>query len=281
MATHYVYTAFGQVVSGDITLTRYLFTWREYNVDVGLQYNRARWYDAGGRWISEDPLGFAAGDVNTARYVGNGVVLNVDPSGLQRGAERTDALIVYDPDDRIDDPVGAGIAGATQVLESLGSLSPRNRPANGVDFEKFAKAMGHNDRIPSFPLNRQNTLIDLARAQYERNGNRPVTLYIVDHGTARSGQEVDDERLSDYRNRWRELGEHVDEIVLIGCFAGKNHVNCAELSKAIGGTVSANNGRVEYPPDGKVAPPFSDASWQKWRKGRLVNGAVKRSKDRK
>ncbi len=46
--------------------------------------HRARWYDANvGRWISEDPLGFAAGDVNTARYVGNGVVGSLDPSGLQ------------------------------------------------------------------------------------------------------------------------------------------------------------------------------------------------------
>ncbi len=61
----------------------YLLTSREFDADTGLQYNRARWYDSKtGRWISEDPLGFAAGDVNTARYVGNGVVGSVDHSGF-------------------------------------------------------------------------------------------------------------------------------------------------------------------------------------------------------
>ncbi len=83
VATHFVYTAFGDLVSGDTSLTRYLFTSREFDAETELQYDRARWYDgATGRWISEDPLGFAAGDVNTARYVGNGVVEGQDPSGL-------------------------------------------------------------------------------------------------------------------------------------------------------------------------------------------------------
>jgi hypothetical protein len=42
-----------------------------------------RWYDPGtGRWISEDPIGFAAGDANLYRYVGNGGTGARDPSGL-------------------------------------------------------------------------------------------------------------------------------------------------------------------------------------------------------
>ncbi|MFN6107665.1 MAG: RHS repeat domain-containing protein, partial [Planctomycetaceae bacterium] len=46
-------------------------------------FYRARWYDPrAGRFLSEDPLGFAAGDVNLSRYVGNGATLWVDPSGM-------------------------------------------------------------------------------------------------------------------------------------------------------------------------------------------------------
>ncbi len=34
-------------------------------------------------WISEDPIGFAAGDANLYRYVGNGATYAVDPTGLE------------------------------------------------------------------------------------------------------------------------------------------------------------------------------------------------------
>ena len=49
---------------------------------TGLQYNRARYYDpTTGRWTTEDPLGFAAGDTNLYRYVGDNPTNRVDPSG--------------------------------------------------------------------------------------------------------------------------------------------------------------------------------------------------------
>jgi len=32
--------------------------------------------------MSEDPMGFAAGDANVGRYVGNGVVARADPKGM-------------------------------------------------------------------------------------------------------------------------------------------------------------------------------------------------------
>jgi RHS repeat-associated protein len=60
------------------------YTARELDADTGLQYNRARWYDNSvGRWLNEDPIGFAAGDRNLYRYVSNFVTGATDPSGLQ------------------------------------------------------------------------------------------------------------------------------------------------------------------------------------------------------
>src|SRR5262249_48489162 len=62
---------------------RYAWTGREIEVEVGLQFNRARVYDPHiGRWISEDPLGFAAGDSNLYRYVLNSPNYETDPRGL-------------------------------------------------------------------------------------------------------------------------------------------------------------------------------------------------------
>ncbi len=83
IAVHYIYDTYGNVTSGDTSLTRYLFTSREFDTATDLQYNRARWYDAEtGRWLSEDPLGFIAGDANVGRYVGNRSPLLKDPSGM-------------------------------------------------------------------------------------------------------------------------------------------------------------------------------------------------------
>jgi len=80
---HYRYDAFGKLLEGDTSLTRYLYTAREFDVDTGLQYNRNRWYDSNtGRFLSEDPIGFAGDPSNLYRYVGNGPTNGTDPSGL-------------------------------------------------------------------------------------------------------------------------------------------------------------------------------------------------------
>ena len=60
------------------------YTGREPDAATGLIYYRARWFDPQlGRFISEDPIGFAAGDANLSRYVGNSTPNAVDPSGLE------------------------------------------------------------------------------------------------------------------------------------------------------------------------------------------------------
>jgi RHS repeat-associated protein len=59
------------------------FTGRERDDESGLYFYRARYYDpAIGQFVSEDPIGFEAGDANLHRYVGNGPTNSVDPSGL-------------------------------------------------------------------------------------------------------------------------------------------------------------------------------------------------------
>jgi RHS repeat-associated protein len=51
-------------------------------VKAGLYYYRARWYDATtGRFVSNDPIGFAGLDTNLARYVQNSPTSFTDPTG--------------------------------------------------------------------------------------------------------------------------------------------------------------------------------------------------------
>ena len=78
------YDAFGNIVAqlNPLFDNPLLFTSREFDAETGLYYNRARYLDpTTGRWTTQDPLGFAAGDANLYRYVGNRATLATDPSG--------------------------------------------------------------------------------------------------------------------------------------------------------------------------------------------------------
>ena len=81
---HVRYDTFGLIVSHTNSQFQpwFAYTGRAWDLAASLSFHRARWYDPrAGRFLSEDPLGFAAGDVNLSRYVGNGATLWVNPSG--------------------------------------------------------------------------------------------------------------------------------------------------------------------------------------------------------
>src|SRR5262249_41688229 len=80
------YGAYGKVTSeSDATWGgRFKYTGQESEDGLSQQRHHWRWYDLeSGQWTSEDPYGFAAGDYNLKRYVGNGPTNATDPSGLE------------------------------------------------------------------------------------------------------------------------------------------------------------------------------------------------------
>jgi RHS repeat-associated protein len=82
---HIVYDSFGRISSETNPAMASIFAYigRELDRETGLQYDRARYYDPGtGRFISQDPLSFRAGDVNLYRYSSNSPTNEKDPSGL-------------------------------------------------------------------------------------------------------------------------------------------------------------------------------------------------------
>ncbi len=83
--TLYTYDPFGGTsVSGATNGNKFQYTGRE-NDGNGLYYYRARYYSpAIGRFISEDPIGFAGG-INVYAYVGNSPTNWTDPFGLRPG----------------------------------------------------------------------------------------------------------------------------------------------------------------------------------------------------
>jgi RHS repeat-associated protein len=81
---HIRYDSFGKITAQTNANVdfRFGYTGREFDEETGLYYYRARYYDAAtGRFISEDPMGFGAGDSNLYRYVGNSATNYTDPTG--------------------------------------------------------------------------------------------------------------------------------------------------------------------------------------------------------
>jgi RHS repeat-associated protein len=83
LTTQYTYEPFGNTTPLGATSTNsFQYTARE-NDGTGLYYYRARYYSPRlQRFISEDPIRFAGGDINLYAYVGNSPVDSSDPSGL-------------------------------------------------------------------------------------------------------------------------------------------------------------------------------------------------------
>jgi RHS repeat-associated protein len=81
----YVYDPYGNCFSGGSARSSsgepYRFTGRRLDPETGLLYYRARYYwPQGGRFLSTDPVGYAA-DLNLYTYVGNDPTNRTDPTG--------------------------------------------------------------------------------------------------------------------------------------------------------------------------------------------------------
>ncbi|MCP4361914.1 MAG: hypothetical protein GY796_28210, partial [Chloroflexi bacterium] len=69
-------------ISSTVVGNPYLFTGRRYDPESGNYYYRARIYSpALGRFLSTDPMGYAAGDANLYRYTFNNPTNLTDPTG--------------------------------------------------------------------------------------------------------------------------------------------------------------------------------------------------------
>jgi RHS repeat-associated protein len=79
----YAYDSYGTAQESVESLAqRFRYTGREYDALTGLYHYRARAYDPEtARFLQEDPLGFAGGDINLYRYALGNPVKWIDPTG--------------------------------------------------------------------------------------------------------------------------------------------------------------------------------------------------------
>jgi RHS repeat-associated protein len=117
---HVIYDSFGQVTSetnatnGD----RFKFAGMEYDSATGQCYDRARDYgSATGRFVSQDPMGLAAGDADLYRYAANGPTDATDPTGLL-AMDASDALLLG----------AGGLAGTAGAMDLDATLADPAKP---------------------------------------------------------------------------------------------------------------------------------------------------------
>ena len=82
IANTYTYDSYGNLTASTGTLVNsFRYTAREFDTETNLYYYRNRYYDPNvGRFISEDPIGFAS-SINFYPYVHNGPTMYTDPWG--------------------------------------------------------------------------------------------------------------------------------------------------------------------------------------------------------
>jgi RHS repeat-associated protein len=120
------YDAFGNLLEGAAE-EGYAFTGREWDAETGLYYYRARYYDPKiGRFLSEDPIQWQAGDVNFYAYALNNPTNLVDPFGLQSADLKNEYDLIKPPQPVPPDPGGwaDAAAWAAEARNFPGVLDP-------------------------------------------------------------------------------------------------------------------------------------------------------------
>jgi RHS repeat-associated protein len=127
------YDSYGNLVSATGSnpdaAGRFAFAGREWDAEAGLYLNRARYYDPElGRFISEDPLGFDAGEANLYGYARNNPLRYRDPLGTVAAIEYVTQFI-----DKLEAPCNLAIAVKTLYTQLFVALSLADSSAFGPE----------------------------------------------------------------------------------------------------------------------------------------------------
>ncbi|GAB5443823.1 MAG: hypothetical protein Fues2KO_41720 [Fuerstiella sp.] len=248
VVNHLQYSSFGQITSqtSSVNEPRYAFTGRKWDADADLYYYRARWYDPTvGRFISEDPIGFAAGDVNVSRYVANSQTKTGDPTGLDepnpsedivRRLMEKNVLIVFDKDDERN---------ATTAFAYAAQNFPHSAPA--ATWQELVEDVAAH-------VEDHGLLDHLVILDHGLSDPKDPTKVVPTFGDRPDGEEY---RIFD-PGTYAVLAQYMEEdalLVLASCNIGRNATYCKKVASAIDRTVLAPSSTVLITRPGFELPP--------------------------
>jgi RHS repeat-associated protein len=160
LANAYTYDSYGKTTPTGSIVNSFQYTGREFDTETNLYFYRARYYDPQtGRFLNEDPAGFAAG-TDFYAYVSNNSTNLVDPTGLLQVCSRPAHLpLAYAWAKLTLQPVpchvflrltdGHTLGGYfNKELDGFGNLV--TRPDDDSDFRKYAPEAKCKD-VPGNP----------------------------------------------------------------------------------------------------------------------------------
>jgi RHS repeat-associated protein len=133
--TRYTVDPFGNTVqSGTSSTNSFAYTGRE-NDGTGLYYYRARYYNpAIGRFVTEDPIGFASGQANLYAYVNDDPINGYDPFGLTDYNEQQTLELFLQP--AYNDATAGYFQGLGNIFEHSRGWQGNDKPYGDYDFSQ-------------------------------------------------------------------------------------------------------------------------------------------------
>jgi len=201
ITNHRTYDSFGRLTAESNTAVdvAFAYTGKFFDEVTGLSHHWNRWFDPNlGKWISEDPIGFEAGDTNLGRYVGNGVNGNSDPSGLEGVGQHWVPVTV------INDSEMIGRLSAGAVDTALGTYSGATEPhhRNGtfddVTHPEYNKVVKRrlNEHMKENGISEKNKMTDVQMDEFIKK---------IENGT--TGNKHDDKLLKTFNDEIRHRRE--------------------------------------------------------------------------
>jgi RHS repeat-associated protein len=152
-----VYDSDGEEIQSSTIGNPYVFQGRQYDKETGLYYFRNRYYSPElQRFISRDPLGYDAGDINLYRFVGNNPYGGLDPMGQEVTGvfkKGTGTLTIWDENSQRGSVQFKKVFSGSEFSENLQDGPIPNGSYRIMDTPSYSKYAGYSTWFGLFKEN--------------------------------------------------------------------------------------------------------------------------------